>query len=125
MRARHAHRAAHSLASNSGSEASLAPARRALPRESPQLYRARVGRKCTFAVIKAQANSVIDRAAEASGTEASEAEASEAAGAVLAGVGAAAAAAAVVGGCLLDWFVGWLGKLASKCSFAAATAAAT
>ena len=79
-------------------------------------------RKCTFAVIKAQANSVIDRAAEASGTEASEAEASEAAGAVLAGVGAAAAAAAVVGGCLLDWFVGWLGKLASKCSFAAAAA---
>ena len=81
-------------------------------------------RKCTFAVIKAQANSVIDRAAEASGTEASEAEASEAseaAGAVLAGVGAAAAAA-VVGGCLLDWFVGWLGKLASKCSFAAAAA---
>ena len=77
-------------------------------------------RKCTFAVIKAQANSVIDRAAEASGTEASEAEASEAAGAVLAGVGAAAAA--VVGGCLLDWFVGWLGKLASKCSFAAAAA---
>ena len=73
-------------------------------------------RKCTFAVIKAQANSVIDRAAEASGTEASEAEASEAAG-----VGAAAAAA-VVGGCLLDWFVGWLGKLASKCSFAAAAA---
>ena len=61
-------------------------------------------RKCTFAVIKAQANSVIDRAAEASGTEASEAEASEAAG-----VGAATAtAAAVVGGCLLDWFVGWL-----------------
>ena len=70
-------------------------------------------RKCTFAVIKAQANSVIDRAAEASGAEASEAEASEAAG-----VGAAA----VVGGCLLDWFVGWLGKLASKCSFAAAAA---
>ena len=56
--------------------------------------------------------------------EASETEASEAAGAVLAGVGAAAAAAAaaVVGGCLLDWFVGWLGKLASKCSFAAAAA---
>ena len=81
-------------------------------------------RKCTFAVIKAQANSVIDRAAEASEAEASGAEASEAseaAGAVLAGVGAAAAAA-VVGGCLLDWFVGWLGKLASKCSFAAAAA---
>ena len=70
-------------------------------------------RKCTFAVIKAQANSVIDRAAEASGAEASEAEASEAsdaAGAVLAGVGAAA----VVGGCLLDWFVGWLVGQASK-----------
>ena len=76
-------------------------------------------RKCTFAVIKAQANSVIDRAAEASGTEASEAEAREASEAVLAGVGAATA---VVGGCLLDWFVGWLGKLASKCSFAAAAA---
>ena len=39
------------------------------------------------------------------GTEASEAEASEAAG-----VGAAA----VVGGCLLDWFVGWLVGQASK-----------
>ena len=62
-------------------------------------------RKCTFAVIKAQANSVIDRAAEASEAEASEAEASEAAG-----VGAAA----VVGGCLLDWFVGWLVGQASK-----------
>ena len=83
--------------------------------------RRRGRRKCTFAVIKAQANSVIDRAAEASGAEDSEAEASEAAGAVLAGVGAAAAAS-VVGGCLLDWFVGWLGKLASKCSFAAAAA---
>ena len=48
------------------------------------------------------------------GTEASEAEASEAseaAGAVLAGVGAAAS---VVGGCLLDWFVGWLVGQASK-----------
>ena len=71
-------------------------------------------RKCTFAVIKAQANSVIDRAAEASGTKASEAEAGEASEAVLAGVGAATAAAAVVGGCLLDWFVGWLVGQASK-----------
>ena len=72
-------------------------------------------RKCTFAVIKAQANSVIDRAAEASGTEASEAEASgaeasEAEASEAAGVGAAA----VVGGCLLDWFVGWLVGQASK-----------
>ena len=77
-------------------------------------------RKCTFAVIKAQANSVIDRAAEASGAEASgteaseaeasEAEASEAEASEAAGVGAAA----VVGGCLLDWFVGWLVGQASK-----------
>ena len=67
-------------------------------------------RKCTFAVIKAQANSVIDRAAEASEAEASEAEASEAEASEAAGVGAAA----VVGGCLLDWFVGWLVGQASK-----------
>ena len=67
-------------------------------------------RKCTFAVIKAQANSVIDRAAEASGAEASGTEASEAEASEAAGVGAAA----VVGGCLLDWFVGWLVGQASK-----------
>ena len=51
-------------------------------------------RKCTFAVIKAQANSVIDRAAEASEAEAeaseAEAEASEAEASEAAGVGAAA-----------------------------------